>query len=45
MNVNEVEPSGLDFFTGEVIDIETVDSGTVAIGSWKAKFKVQSKEI
>ena len=45
MNVNEVAPSELDFFMGEVIDIETVDSGTAAIGSWKAKIKVQRKEI
>ena len=28
-----------------MIDIETVDSGTAAIGSWKAKIKVQRKEI
>ena len=43
VNVNEVAPSDLDFFMGEVIDIETVHSCTV--GSWKAKVGVQGKEI
>ena len=43
MNVNELTPSDLDFFMGEKINIETVNSSTV--GSWKAKVGVQGKEI